>query len=195
MGRKSLMVLSGLPFVVSIPVIALAQGYSPLVLGRLLQGISAGLIGVVVPLYLAECLSAANRGKGTAMFQWLLTLGIVSAALVGHLLQLSVSTKWRNSAIQQNYSYLKTTPGAASSGCPCRRHPVCDRELSRGRVAALAVPPRQKRSRADAALAAFAHPEQARLGTARDGGNLVRGGAKAPLGGKIKRIPACVANT
>jgi MFS transporter, SP family, solute carrier family 2 (myo-inositol transporter), member 13 len=51
--------------------------------GRLLQGVSAGLIGVVVPLYLAECLSATNRGKGTAIFQWLLTMGIVAAALVG----------------------------------------------------------------------------------------------------------------
>jgi MFS family permease len=48
-----------------------------------LQGISAGLIGVVVPLYLAECLGAANRGKGTGVFQWLLTLGIVLAALIG----------------------------------------------------------------------------------------------------------------
>ncbi len=83
MGRKWLMILSGVLFIVSIPVIALSQGYGPLVLGRLLQGVSAGLIGVVVPLYLAECLSAASRGKGTAMFQWLLTLGIVSAALVG----------------------------------------------------------------------------------------------------------------
>lgn len=83
MGRKPLMILSGLMFVVSIPVIALSQGYGPLILGRLLQGTSAGLIGVVVPLYLAECLSASSRGKGTAMFQWLLTLGIVSAALVG----------------------------------------------------------------------------------------------------------------
>jgi MFS transporter, SP family, solute carrier family 2 (myo-inositol transporter), member 13 len=83
MGRKALMILSGVMFVVSIPVIALSHGYGPLILGRLLQGVSAGLIGVVVPLYLAECLSAASRGKGTAMFQWLLTLGIVSAALVG----------------------------------------------------------------------------------------------------------------
>jgi SP family myo-inositol transporter-like MFS transporter 13 len=83
MGRKPLMILSGLLFVVSIPVIALSHGYGPLILGRLLQGVSAGLIGVVVPLYLAECLSAASRGKGTAMFQWLLTLGIVSAAVVG----------------------------------------------------------------------------------------------------------------
>jgi len=58
MGRKPLMVLSGLTFVISIPVIALSHGYEPLFFGRLLQGISGGLIGVVVPLYLAECLGA-----------------------------------------------------------------------------------------------------------------------------------------
>ncbi len=83
MGRKPLMTLSGVTFVVSIPVIALSHGYGPLFFGRLLQGVSGGLIGVVVPLYLAECLGAANRGKGTAVFQWLLTLGIVLAALIG----------------------------------------------------------------------------------------------------------------
>jgi SP family myo-inositol transporter-like MFS transporter 13 len=83
MGRKPLMMLSGLLFVCSIPVIALSQGYESLVIGRLLQGVSAGLIGVVVPLYLAECLAATNRGKGTGIFQWLLTLGIVTAAVVG----------------------------------------------------------------------------------------------------------------
>jgi SP family myo-inositol transporter-like MFS transporter 13 len=82
-GRKPLMILSGCTFALSIPVIALSQGYAPLFFGRLLQGMSAGFIGVVVPLYLAECLSASNRGKGTAIFQWLLTLGIVAAALVG----------------------------------------------------------------------------------------------------------------
>jgi len=83
MGRKPLMILSGITFVVSIPVIAVSQGYGPLFSGRLLQGISGGLIGVVVPLYLAECLPASNRGKGTAIFQWLLILGIVAAAVVG----------------------------------------------------------------------------------------------------------------
>jgi MFS family permease len=83
MGRRSLMIISGLLFIISIPVIALAHGYGPLVFGRLLQGISAGLIGVVVPLYLAECLGASDRGKGTGIFQWLLTLGIVAAAIIG----------------------------------------------------------------------------------------------------------------
>jgi SP family myo-inositol transporter-like MFS transporter 13 len=83
MGRKPLMLLSGLTFVLSIPVIALSHGYAPLFFGRLLQGVSGGLIGVVVPLYLAECLTASSRGKGAGVFQWLLTLGIVAAALVG----------------------------------------------------------------------------------------------------------------
>jgi SP family myo-inositol transporter-like MFS transporter 13 len=82
MGRRVLMALSGLMFVISIPMIAMSQSYGPLVFGRLLQGVSGGFIGVVIPLYLAECLTASDRGKGTGIFQWLLTLGIFVAALV-----------------------------------------------------------------------------------------------------------------
>jgi MFS transporter, SP family, solute carrier family 2 (myo-inositol transporter), member 13 len=82
-GRKPMMVTSGLVFVVSIPLIALSHGYTVLLVGRLLQGISGGFIGVVVPLYLAECLISQSRGKGTGIFQWLLTFGIVTAALIG----------------------------------------------------------------------------------------------------------------
>jgi MFS family permease len=90
LGRKPVMILSGLTFVASVPMIALSSGYGPLVLGRLLQGVSAGLVGVVVPLYLAECLGATNRGKGTGVFQWLLTLGIFAAALIAWLFSFRV---------------------------------------------------------------------------------------------------------
>ncbi len=89
-GRKRLMILSGVLFSASIPIIALSHSYELLILGRLCQGISAGLIGVVVPLYLAECLAPEDRGQGTAMFQWLLTLGIVAAAGVGMYFSLRV---------------------------------------------------------------------------------------------------------
>ena len=82
MGRKTLMAASGFLFVASIPVIALSHGYGPLVAGRLLQGVSGGLVGVVIPLYLAECLGSRNRGKGTGVFQWMLVLGFVVAAIV-----------------------------------------------------------------------------------------------------------------
>ncbi len=83
LGRRPLMIVSGLMFVVSIPIISLSHGYGPLFFGRLLQGASAGVIGLVVPLYLAECLTASTRGRGTAIYQWMLTLGIVVAAFVG----------------------------------------------------------------------------------------------------------------
>ncbi|VXC68516.1 MFS transporter [Massilia sp. 9I] len=82
-GRRWAMVLAGALFTISIPMIALSDGYSPLLLGRLLQGISGGLIGVVVPLYLAESLPAAQRGRGAALFQLMLTIGLVGAAIIG----------------------------------------------------------------------------------------------------------------
>jgi MFS family permease len=82
-GRRAAMALAGFLFVLSIPMIALADGYVPLLLGRLLQGVSGGLIGVIVPLYLAECLHARQRGRGAALFQLLLTVGLVAAAVIG----------------------------------------------------------------------------------------------------------------
>ncbi|HEY0943971.1 MAG TPA: MFS transporter, partial [Opitutaceae bacterium] len=105
LGRKPLMILSGLLFVASIPMIALAEGYVPLVLGRLLQGVSAGLIGVVVPLYLAECLGAAQRGKGTAIFQWMLTLGIVAAAAIGMYFSIRVEEVARLDAPAELFAF------------------------------------------------------------------------------------------
>jgi SP family myo-inositol transporter-like MFS transporter 13 len=82
LGRKWLMIGTAVMFCASVPVIALSNGFGELVGGRLLQGMSGGLIGVVVPLYLAECLSAKDRGKGTGMFQWLLTFGFVISSMI-----------------------------------------------------------------------------------------------------------------
>lgn len=82
-GRKKMMVVSGLAFVLSVGLIVLSQNFFTLFCGRLLQGMSGGVIAVVVPLYLAESLSAGSRGRGTAIFQFMLTLGIALAALTG----------------------------------------------------------------------------------------------------------------
>ncbi|WP_267877707.1 MFS transporter [Duganella guangzhouensis] len=84
LGRKPMMVISALMFVGSVAVIYLSQSFVPLLLGRLLQGMSGGVIAVVVPLYLAECLPAEQRGRGVAVFQFMLTAGIVLAAFVGN---------------------------------------------------------------------------------------------------------------
>jgi SP family myo-inositol transporter-like MFS transporter 13 len=83
LGRKKMMIVSGLLFIVSVVLIVISHGFPSLFFGRLLQGVSGGVIAVVVPLYLAECLSADTRGRGSAIFQFMLTFGIVAAAVIG----------------------------------------------------------------------------------------------------------------
>lgn len=83
LGRKKMMIVSGLLFVASVAIIYASRSYLPLITGRLLQGLSGGVIAVVVPLYLAETLPPALRGRGVAVFQFMLTVGIVVAAFVG----------------------------------------------------------------------------------------------------------------
>ena len=87
-GRKKMIVASAMLFLISIPVIC-ASGFFDggnfwmMVAGRAMQGAAAGLFGVIVPMYLAECLDADSRGKGTGMFQLLLTIGLVFVAVIG----------------------------------------------------------------------------------------------------------------
>lgn len=83
-GRKLMMLISAVMFVASVAIIFTSQTYLPLLLGRILQGMSGGVIAVVVPLYLVECLKADARGKGTSIFQFMLTFGIVVAAFIGN---------------------------------------------------------------------------------------------------------------
>jgi len=82
-GRKRMMIAGGLLFVASVGIIVLSHNFVGLFLGRVLQGISGGVIAVAVPLFLAETLSADTRGRGTGFFQFMLTVGIVLAALAG----------------------------------------------------------------------------------------------------------------
>jgi len=87
-GRKKMIVASALLFLVSIPVICSSGFFEGgnfwvMVGGRAMQGAAAGLFGVIVPMYLAECLDADSRGKGTGMFQLLLTIGLVFVAVIG----------------------------------------------------------------------------------------------------------------
>lgn len=104
-GRKPMMILSGALFVVSVPVIALSHGYGWLIFGRMMQGISGGMIGVIIPLYLAECLSAAVRGRGTGIFQWLLTLGIVAAAIIGFYFSARVDAVAKLGDVQKLFAF------------------------------------------------------------------------------------------
>ena len=86
-GRKKMIVFGTGLFLVAIPIVCLSgTSLAVMLTGRILQGMSAGYMAVVMPMYLAECLPADRRGKGTGIFQLFLGIGLVSAALVGVLI-------------------------------------------------------------------------------------------------------------
>jgi len=83
-GRKPMMLASAAVAALACLPICLTDGnYGAFMAGRAMQGVAAGLIGVVVPMYLAECLDANSRGKGAGMFQLLDFVGITLCSVVG----------------------------------------------------------------------------------------------------------------
>lgn len=85
-GRKKMIVASAAMFLAAIPVVSLSLGsYPSLYAGRVLQGMSAGYMAVVMPMYITETLPPAIRGRGTGVFQFFLGLGLVVAAGAGCL--------------------------------------------------------------------------------------------------------------
>lgn len=82
-GRRKMIITAGAMFVASILLIYVANGYVPLLVGRVLMGLSGGFVCVVIPLYMAECLPTEFRGRGTAAFQFLMTVGFLLSSIVG----------------------------------------------------------------------------------------------------------------
>ena len=86
-GRKRMIVAAAAMFLVAIPVVCLSGGALwTMMAGRILQGMSAGYMAVVMPMYLTEILPPEIRGRGTGVFQFCLWVGLVGAALIGLLL-------------------------------------------------------------------------------------------------------------
>jgi MFS transporter, SP family, solute carrier family 2 (myo-inositol transporter), member 13 len=83
LGRKRVMIAASLLFVVSVALIVTSHGFAPLLLGRTLQGLCAGMVAVVIPIYLAESVPAEIRGRGATAFQFFITLGLAGAMGAG----------------------------------------------------------------------------------------------------------------
>jgi MFS family permease len=86
-GRKKMIIASSAMFLLSIPIVCRSlECYPILFVGRVFQGMSAGYMAVVMPMYLTETLPANIRGRGTGIFQFCLGLGLVVAAGAGCLI-------------------------------------------------------------------------------------------------------------
>jgi len=87
-GRKPTMLLVGIVALVATFPICLSDlvpghAFALFYIGRFLQGLAAGAVGVVVPMYLVEALAADMRGKGATVFQLLDLIGVFCCSLVG----------------------------------------------------------------------------------------------------------------
>lgn len=85
-GRKKLLIISAVMFLIS----ALGSGYAPtftqFVLYRLLGGIGMGIASTLSPMYIAEVSPANLRGRFVSLNQMTIVIGILLAQLVNYLI-------------------------------------------------------------------------------------------------------------
>ena len=83
-GRRRSITWAAFGYALGTPLICFSGGsYALIVCGLAVQGLAMGQHGVVVPLYLAEVLPPAVRGRGAGVFQLSLIGGILLSGLVG----------------------------------------------------------------------------------------------------------------
>ena len=88
-GRKRSLISSGLLFSISALGCALTDSHSELIVYRLVGGIGVGMSSMLSPLYISEISPAKVRGRMVALYQFAITIGILSAYFVNaYLLEL-----------------------------------------------------------------------------------------------------------
>ena len=94
LGRRTVIAVASAVFLASVPTICFSGTSFPVIMaGRLLQGLSCGYMSIAMPRYLAEGLPPDKRGRGTAIFQLFLGIGLVLAAVSGVII-----AKWLGAA-------------------------------------------------------------------------------------------------
>jgi SP family galactose:H+ symporter-like MFS transporter len=93
-GRRLVILVTALAFVIGALLSACAGSVATLVVGRLLIGIAIGVASMLTPLYLAEISPTASRGAVTSLNQLCITLGILVSYLIGYAFA-DTSEGWR----------------------------------------------------------------------------------------------------
>jgi MFS transporter, SP family, arabinose:H+ symporter len=78
-GRKKALIASGLLFAVSALGCALSGSHTQLIIYRMLGGIGVGIASMISPLYISEVSPARIRGRMVALYQFAITIGILTA--------------------------------------------------------------------------------------------------------------------
>ena len=87
-GRKRTMIFAAILFSLAAVGCAISANFTQLVVARIGVGVGIGIVSIVSPLYISEISVPKYRGSLVSMYQLGITVGIVCAYLVNHLLSL-----------------------------------------------------------------------------------------------------------
>lgn len=93
-GRRKMVFMVAVVFVVGSIVLALAPNMEMLVVGRFIIGLAVGGSTAIVPVYLAEMAPTEQRGSLGSLNQLMITIGILSSYLVNYALAGSEAWRW-----------------------------------------------------------------------------------------------------
>lgn len=86
MGRKKTMVLSAVLFSMSAIGCCICNGFTDLVIYRIIGGIGIGIVSIVCPIYISEISPAKIRGTMVSLYQLAVTMGLLLAYLVNWII-------------------------------------------------------------------------------------------------------------
>ena len=112
-GRKIVMILSALLFLVSAMGCMLAESFSALIAYRLVGGLGIGVASMVSPLYISELAPSNLRGRMVSLYQLALTIGIVVAYFSNAFI---VNHKWDGFSGEELGRIFTTQPWRAMLG-------------------------------------------------------------------------------
>jgi len=84
-GRKKSLMISAILFLISAIGSMIATSFTFFILARLIGGLSVGIAGMVAPLYISEISPTKIRGRMVSMYQFAITLGILTAYFTNDL--------------------------------------------------------------------------------------------------------------
>ncbi len=85
LGRKKTMLIAALMFSISAIGCAVCQGFTDLVIYRMIGGFGIGVVSIVSPIYISEVAPAEKRGTLVSLYQLAITVGFLLAYLMNYL--------------------------------------------------------------------------------------------------------------
>ncbi len=93
-GRRKVLLIAGVLFLVGSLSMALAPSIPILILGRVITGLSLGTVSIISPLYISEISTTSNRGKMVTFNTLGITFGTLLAYIVNYIFSNDGDWRW-----------------------------------------------------------------------------------------------------